>query len=360
MMNWVTRFLAALVLVCWLGATSAPGHESESHPLKKAALGKLKETWTMVGGGSVYGVVTKVSEADDREITFREIEPGVETASKIKAIRESELSQRDREYLERHLSGEVAGKVIGIVDGDTLDILTPAKERLRIRLHGIDAPERGQGFNQKAKQHLSELAYLKEVHVHLDVSDRWGREVGMVFEGDDNRNVNLAMITAGFAWHYAYYLNSFEFTQAQEQAKSKRKGLWVDANPVNPKDFRGRSRSPIKKAAAETIGCQTRGRKIRLQKARLVALSRRPVQAVTIQPRESLVQALWAKVAPQRQLHWLNTNPTPNKRHVRGGCPAFANTKEGRFCGPDDGELCKNCKAEIEKLSSLEKSRLRR
>lgn len=81
------------------------------------------------------------------------------------------------------VAGEIRGTVVSIVDGDTLDVLTQARELHRVRVQGIDAPERSQPFARAAKRHLSDLVYAKEVRVIWHKKDRYGRLVGKVLSG---------------------------------------------------------------------------------------------------------------------------------------------------------------------------------
>ena len=94
-------------------------------------------------------------------------------------------------------AGPITGKVVGVSDGDTITVLTPAKESVKVRLYGIDAPESKQAFGARAKQELSGLVFGKAVRVEVVDKDRYGRTVGRVFVGDVD--VNLEMVRRGFA-----------------------------------------------------------------------------------------------------------------------------------------------------------------
>jgi len=78
-------------------------------------------------------------------------------------------------------ANEITGKVVGIIDGDTIDILTDDKTTIRIRLNGIDAPETGQPFGSNAKQYLSEFIGGQVVRVVTHGEDRYGRTIGDVY-----------------------------------------------------------------------------------------------------------------------------------------------------------------------------------
>jgi endonuclease YncB( thermonuclease family) len=140
--------------------------------------------------------------------------------------------------------GEVSGKVVGIADGDTLTILTAEKKQIKIRFNGIDAPERGQPFGTKSKDHLSHMVGGKSVRIVTHGEDRYDRTIGEVFVAgekpeDSERNVNAAMVADGFAWHYVFYApDNKELAEAEKIARKDKRGLWVDASPVSPWDWR--------------------------------------------------------------------------------------------------------------------------
>lgn len=124
-----------------------------------------------------------------------------------------------------------------MVDGDTIDVLTTAKEQVRIRLHGIDAPEAGQAFGIRAKQELSDLVFAKHVAVEVVEKDRYGRTVGRVTVG--STKVNVEMVRRGFAWWYrSYAKGDTDLAQAEDDARASRRGLWADKEPVPPRSFR--------------------------------------------------------------------------------------------------------------------------
>jgi micrococcal nuclease len=126
----------------------------------------------------------------------------------------------------------ISGKVIGITDGDTFTLLTEAKHQEKIRLYGIDCPEKKQAFGLVAKQKLSQIIFGKQVRVEFKTYDRWKRVVGVVFQ--DSENINEAMLQYGLAWHFKKYDNNAEWTSMEENARNKKVGLWVDPNPTPP------------------------------------------------------------------------------------------------------------------------------
>jgi micrococcal nuclease len=127
-------------------------------------------------------------------------------------------------------------RVVGVQDGDTLTALTDDKRLLKVRLHGIDAPELGQPFGQASKRALSELVFGKDVTLHVSGNDRYGRTLAHVFEGDIE--VDAQMIATGHAWHYSRYDHTAALEAAERNARAARRGLWADGEPVPPWEWR--------------------------------------------------------------------------------------------------------------------------
>ena len=139
---------------------------------------------------------------------------------------------------------EIEGKVVAVTDGDTITVLA-GKEQVKVRLDGIDAPERRQAFGTVAREKLAELVFEKPVKVITKGKDRYGRTIGTVIAGE--RSVNLEMVRAGLAWHYVEYSKDAELARSEREARAAKRGLWADEAPVAPWDYRKR---PAKKKAA--------------------------------------------------------------------------------------------------------------
>ncbi|MDD3445954.1 MAG: thermonuclease family protein [Zavarzinia sp.] len=145
------------------------------------------------------------------------------------------------------LADELAGRVVAIAGGDTLTVLDAGHQEHRIRLAGIDAPEKRQAFGQAAKRGLSDLAYGRAVLVRWDKRDRYGRIVGVVLV--DGADAGLAQVRAGLAWHYTKYAREQTpedrqaYAQAEADARARHRGLWSDPAPVAPWDWRVASRT---------------------------------------------------------------------------------------------------------------------
>ncbi len=143
------------------------------------------------------------------------------------------------------------GRVIHVADGDTLTVLDDQQHSHKIRLAGIDAPERGQPFGRKATEALAALAKNQRVTIDGGKTDRYQRRIGIVkvaAEGcipcTPGTDVGLALVVAGLAWHYRAYereqsrSDRKQYREAESGARSRRDGLWTDAAPMPPWDWR--------------------------------------------------------------------------------------------------------------------------
>ncbi len=135
------------------------------------------------------------------------------------------------------LAADFTGRVVGVADGDTITVLHNGKGE-RIRLHGIDCPEKRQPFGKRAKQFTSRLTYGKEVTVEDLGQDRYGRTIGEVIL-PDGRVLNRKLVKAGLAWWYRRYAPDDQtLKQLEQEARAAKRGLWADADPVPPWEWR--------------------------------------------------------------------------------------------------------------------------
>jgi len=202
---------------------------------------------------------------------------------------------------------EFTGKVVSLADGDTVTVLVD-KTQVKVRLEGIDAPEKSQAFGAKAKTALSDLIGRKDVTVHATGTDRYGRTLGrIIIDGED---VSASMVSKGFAWHYKEYSDDEDLAKLEETARERKIGIWSEANALPPWEFRKRRK--IADAPPEAF----------------------------ISPVESTKPSRVTDSPVQTATYWLNTSS--NVRH-NAGCQYFKNTKKGRACGPDDGKACGTC-----------------
>jgi endonuclease YncB( thermonuclease family) len=126
-----------------------------------------------------------------------------------------------------------SGQVVGVIDGDTIDVLHNAQSE-RVRLNGIDCPEKGQAFGKKAKQFTLNLVFGKQVTVKPLRRDRHGRMVADVLLSDGT-NVSQQLVKEGLAWWFKKYAPHDEtLAQREGEAREHKRGLWVDPNPIPP------------------------------------------------------------------------------------------------------------------------------
>jgi endonuclease YncB( thermonuclease family) len=136
----------------------------------------------------------------------------------------------------------LTGRIVAVADGDTVTLLDDSNTQHKIRLSGIDAPEKKQDFGMRSKQSLSELVFDKQVKVETGKKDRYGREIGKILvHGQD---ANLEQVNRGLAWHYKQYARGQSATDrklydyAQKDASAAKRGLWASATPTPPWEYR--------------------------------------------------------------------------------------------------------------------------
>lgn len=149
---------------------------------------------------------------------------------------------------------DFAGKVVRIIDGDTLEVLHD-RSPVRVRLEGIDCPEKAQPFGTKARQFAAELAFNELVTVKDHGKDRYGRTLGEVVL-PDGRSLNQELVRAGFAWWYRRYSKDKTLEALEAAARAEKRGLWADPHAVAPWDWR-RGKRP--QTGLESLGSQWLG-----------------------------------------------------------------------------------------------------
>lgn len=128
------------------------------------------------------------------------------------------------------------GRVIGVMDGDTFDLLK-GKEQIRVRLEGIDSPEKGQPFGNNAKKALSDLCFGQVVLIVFTKKDRYGRAIAKAYL-PDGRCLNEEMLRLGMAWHFKRYSDDARWAKMENAARQSRVGLWADPRPIAPWEWR--------------------------------------------------------------------------------------------------------------------------
>jgi len=129
------------------------------------------------------------------------------------------------------------GKVVSVYDGDTIAVLHDQRPE-RIRLYGIDCPEKGQAYGTRARQATAGLIYGKDVTLHIHDQDKYGRTVADVLL-PDGTNINQELVKDGWCWWYRKYAPENVLLAVLEAgARDAKKGLWVDPNPIPPWEWR--------------------------------------------------------------------------------------------------------------------------
>ena len=147
-------------------------------------------------------------------------------------------------------AADLTGRVVSIPDGDTITIQTSDRTRHRIRLDGIDAPERTQPYSQISRKNLAAMVEGQQVTVTSSKIDRFGRMVGIV-RTEQHADVGLEQIRAGLAWHFKRYEqeqtpeNRAAYATVEALAKAAKRGLWRDPEPIAPWEFRAKLQTPV-------------------------------------------------------------------------------------------------------------------
>jgi micrococcal nuclease len=146
---------------------------------------------------------------------------------------------------------EFSGRVVGIADGDTITVLHNGVAE-RVRLYGIDCPEKSQAFYRAAKEYAAQRSFQKTVTVRVKGRDRWNRTIGEVVL-PSGQLLNHQLVRQGLAWWFhKYAAENEELHVMQEEARAAKRGIWVDANPVPPWEFRKHSRKDVPHPSSST------------------------------------------------------------------------------------------------------------
>ena len=157
------------------------------------------------------------------------------------------------------------GKVVSVSDGNTLTVLVEfpsvggKKTPVKVRLHGVDCPKKGQPFSQSAREFTRRKVYGKQVTVKVTDKDRYGHTVGVVLT-EDLQDLNQALVKSGLAWWFRKYAPGDTRLRALEaEARAARRGIWSQKNPTPPWEFRrspsssGRPRAPSARPARSMV-----------------------------------------------------------------------------------------------------------
>ena len=133
------------------------------------------------------------------------------------------------------------GKVVGVADGDTITVLHERKGE-KIRLYGIDCPERHQDFGRRAKKETSDLVFGRSVGVVPKATDRYGRTIGVV-KLANGTDINRLLVERGLCWWYQKYApNDGDLARLEKQAPVQKIGVWSQTDPTPPWEFRHMTR----------------------------------------------------------------------------------------------------------------------
>lgn len=134
------------------------------------------------------------------------------------------------------------GRVVSVTDGDTIRVIRDGYAT-SVRLEGIDCPESGQPFYQRARRRTAELALRKEAEVRVTTTDVHDRLVARVVV--DGKDLSETLVREGLAWHYVHYSADPALAAAETAARAARVGIWSEPNPVPPWNWRhGASQTP--------------------------------------------------------------------------------------------------------------------
>ena len=136
--------------------------------------------------------------------------------------------------------------VIAIADGDTLTAwceMPAGRENIKVRLAEIDAPEKGQAFGGRSKQHLTELCFKKAAKVRPQTADRYGRTVARI--ECDGIDANVEQVRAGMAWVFDRYVTEASIYVVQTESRQAKRGLWADVDPTAPWEWRSARRPGV-------------------------------------------------------------------------------------------------------------------
>jgi micrococcal nuclease len=129
--------------------------------------------------------------------------------------------------------GELTGKVIAVIDGDTYEALLPDNQTIKVRMEGIDAPEKGMPFYKKSKQYLADLCFGQQVMIQSAGTDQHQRVLAYTYL-EDGRELSREMLKAGMAWHYKQYNSDTALANLENEARALKRGLWAEKDPMAP------------------------------------------------------------------------------------------------------------------------------
>jgi len=149
------------------------------------------------------------------------------------ALLTSSCHSKSGERKNRNNNEYISGKVVRILDGDTYDLLIDGNQTMRIRMEGIDAPEKGMPFYKVSKNYLGKLCFGKQVRFKSSGKDIHDRNLGFTYL-EDGTELCHEMIRAGLAWHYKKYNSDEDLANLELEARNSKTGIWENDNPMPP------------------------------------------------------------------------------------------------------------------------------
>ena len=135
-------------------------------------------------------------------------------------------------------------RVLSVSDGDTVTINDHGEKR-KLRLYGIDAPEKDQEYGMESRQYLYDRIQGKDINIDFISKDRYGRDISIIYINGEN--INETMVKEGYAWWYKEYSKKdVQYKIYEQKARFGEKGLWSKKNPVPPWDFRKKDKKKNK------------------------------------------------------------------------------------------------------------------
>ncbi len=145
------------------------------------------------------------------------------------------FGEKFEEYQNKKIP-EKTYKVLYVSDGDTV-VIDDNGEKRKLRLYGIDAPEKAQEYGLESKEFLLNKIRNKKISVSFRSKDRYGRDISIIHI--ENENINELMVREGYAWWYEEYAkDNLNYKEYQKKAKEEKKGLWSKPKPIAPWEYR--------------------------------------------------------------------------------------------------------------------------
>ncbi|HEY6915446.1 MAG TPA: thermonuclease family protein [Paludibacter sp.] len=132
--------------------------------------------------------------------------------------------------------GAIEGEVVKIVDGDTYDLRT-GDQTIRVKMEGIDAPEKGMRFYKESKKYLHDLCLGRKVLFKPNEISKFNKQIGFTYLSG-GLELSHEMVRAGYAWHFKKYNSDNNLYKLELQARIAKRGIWADPNPVSPQIVR--------------------------------------------------------------------------------------------------------------------------